>query len=74
LPGADRNAQDVGAFFQKQEGKLYQHAQVSVLVNEEATRDNILAHLECLQDEFRPGDMAVVHLSAHGGEEWGTGS
>ena len=71
LPGADRNARDVAAFFQKQEGKLYQQVQVSQLVNEEATRANILAELDCLQEQFQPGDMAVVHLSAHGGEHYG---
>jgi hypothetical protein len=68
LPGADCNAQDVAAFFQGQEGKLYEQVQVAVLVNQEATRDNILAYLDCLADEFQPGDTAIVHISAHGGE------
>ena len=71
LPGADRNAEDVAAFFQKQENKLYQQVQARKLVNEEATRVNILAELDCLHDQFQPGDMAVVHVSAHGGRDRG---
>ena len=71
LRGADQNAIDVAAFFRKQEGRLYEHVTVDKLVNEHATRANILAALDRLEDAFRPGDMAVVHISAHGGESHG---
>jgi hypothetical protein len=71
LPGADRGAAAVAAFFRGQEGKLYQEVRDVTLTNEEATRDGILGQLDCLREEFRPGDMAVVYISAHGGESRG---
>src|SRR5262249_7012476 len=69
--GADGNARDVAKLFKGQEGKLYREVQAVTLINEQATRDNILAALECLQEEFRPGDMAVGDNSGHGGESRG---
>jgi hypothetical protein len=71
LPGADQNARNVAAFFKGQEGKLYAEVRAGTLINEQATHANILAELECLQYEFRPGDTAVVHLSGHGAERRG---
>src|SRR5262245_28486609 len=52
LPGADRGAAAVAAFFKGQEGKLYQEVRDVTLTNEEATRDGILGQLDCLRDEF----------------------
>jgi hypothetical protein len=67
LLGADRNAERVATFFKTQEGRLADEVRTTTLVNEEATAANILNGLDCLEDAMEPGDLAIVHISAHGG-------
>jgi hypothetical protein len=66
LPGADRNAVRVAAFFKSQQGLLAEEVRTTTLTNDEATHDAILGGLECLEDAMQPGDLAIIHISAHG--------
>ena len=39
---------------------------IGVLINEQATYENIIARLKSLQSEIAPGDVVVIHYSGHG--------
>ncbi len=73
VPLPDKNAQDVLALFEAQEGKLFGRVESGSLLNEEATRDAILEALDDLADATRAGDYAVIYLCGHGtsnGRDW----
>jgi uncharacterized caspase-like protein len=57
----------VVARFEPQKGKLYQDVRVRKVLGKEATAAHILASLDKLKEEVRPGDRVVVYFIAHGG-------
>ena len=60
------DAQAVADFFKKQEGKLYSKVHVKLLVNEQATRDNILDGMDWLLQEATQRDVAMLFVAGHG--------
>ncbi len=63
---ADKDASDVGNLFKKQEGKLYRNVYVRELINEQATKDNILDALDWIDRESTQRDITVIFLAGHG--------
>jgi len=72
LKFADKDAQDLAAFWRGQEGRLVARVEGETLVNAQATRANIEAALDRLITQVRPGDRVAISLSGHGeaGTEW----
>ncbi len=67
LQFAHKDAQDLSAIWQGQQGKLYQKVEGETLVDAQATRRGILEALERLNQRAKAGDTAAVLLSGHGG-------
>ncbi|MFA6222224.1 MAG: DUF4384 domain-containing protein [Desulfomonilaceae bacterium] len=62
---SDRDAKDVHSFLKERE-KLFSRAHIRLLVNEEATRDNLTA---AFRDFLKPAgkdDLVLIYLSGHG--------
>lgn len=57
-------------------GALEQHEfleeNILILKDSEATREGILAALEKLKSQVKPGDIVVIHYSGHGQQMWDT--
>jgi uncharacterized caspase-like protein len=72
LKFADKDAQDLAAFWRSQEGRLVARVEGETLVNAQATLANIEAALDRLIAQVRPGDRVAISLSGHGapGTEW----
>jgi hypothetical protein len=67
LPAAAKNAQDEVTFWKNQQGRIYQGVIAPPpLINEQATRQAILAGLDQMVHAARQGDMAIVALCGHG--------
>ncbi|MCD6507412.1 caspase family protein [Candidatus Poribacteria bacterium] len=63
---ADEDAKSFVRFFKGQEGKLYGKVEAKLLVESEATRDNILDGLEWLSRSATQRDVVMVFISGHG--------
>jgi len=63
---AAKDAQDMANQFAAQEGKLYSKVNVVRLINESATRQNIMQALSNLQYQVKPNDYVVVFAAGHG--------
>ncbi len=46
----------------------FSNSEIRVLVDERATRKNIMTRLEWMVDKARPGDFLVFHFSGHGSQ------
>jgi uncharacterized caspase-like protein len=73
---AHKDAQDLARVWRSQEGKLCSKVEGVTLINNQATRCNILTALDDMIDKTQPGDAAMICLSGHGGccgvrGEWG---
>ena len=63
-----RDAQDFYAFLQER-GKLFKKTHIRLLVNEQATRENVT---KAIRDDLKPAgkdDVVIIFLSGHGGPD-----
>lgn len=64
---ADKDAKEFVAVLEKhREGQIYHEVETKVLVNEEATRRNILEGFQWLVDNVKPGDVVMIFAAGHG--------
>jgi Caspase domain len=73
---AHKDAQDLDRVWRSQQGKLCPQVEGITLINEQATRREIVAALDRLIATARPGDIAMISLCGHAGccgvrGEWG---
>jgi hypothetical protein len=68
-----KDAQDLAAALKEQEGKLYRRTELRVLVDEGATRGNILDGLLWLRQKTTRRDVAILFLAGHGINDPGDG-
>jgi len=61
-----KDASDFAATMEKQKGKHYKDVKLRLLVDDKATRDNILDGLDWLATEVTQKDMALVFIAGHG--------
>ena len=77
LPCAQKDAIELGKYWDRQKGGLYHEVVGRTLINREATRKNIIDGLERMAVQAKAGDTVVVSLAGHGGAigprggEWG---
>jgi uncharacterized caspase-like protein len=64
LPAKD--ARDFVQAMEKQKGGLYREVVIRLLVDEKATRDEVLDGLDWIQKETTANDVAMVFLAGHG--------
>jgi uncharacterized caspase-like protein len=64
LAYAAKDARDLAATVQKQQGRLYRSVEVNAKIN--ATRDDVLAGLEWLNKEVTARDVAMIFIAGHG--------
>lgn len=61
-----KDARDVAEIFHSQQKKLYGETRVKSLVNQEATKDNVLMAIRNLQGQAKQSDVSIVFFSGHG--------
>jgi len=66
LEYAHRDAEQFAEAWKRQEGRLYRSVQTHVLINEQATRDNLMRAFSELLKTVQPEDRVVLFFSAHG--------
>ena len=66
LEYADDDARAISRVLQGQRGKLYNRIYHRQLIDEDATRDSILAVLEWMEANVTHKDVAMVFIAAHG--------
>jgi hypothetical protein len=64
LPSKD--ARDFAQVWREQQGQLYSDVEVRLLIDDEATKDNILDGLDWLQHQVTARDVAIMFLAGHG--------
>lgn len=70
-PGKDAN--DFAQLLAKQRGSLYRDVETKVLVDQQATKGNILDSLEWLQRQATTHDVVILFLAGHGINDGSTG-
>ncbi len=60
-----KDARAVASALQKHAAGLFERVEVRLLTNDEANRRAVLAALEALRTQARPGDVAVIYYSGH---------
>jgi WD40 repeat protein/uncharacterized caspase-like protein len=62
------DAREFGAEIERQQGKLgrYDHVQVTTLIDQQATKANIMAALAKLAADTQPEDEVIVYFAGHG--------
>lgn len=68
LQFAAKDAKDLVAAFKAQQGGVFEKVEARLLMNKDATAENILAGLDWLKVQTSASDLAIVSLSGHGGE------
>ncbi len=63
---AAKDAKDFGESFLKQKGGLYRDVAVKVLIDEKATKDEIIDGFDWISKETTSKDVAIVFLAGHG--------
>jgi Caspase domain len=69
VPPLGLTAKDVKDFteaMKKQQGKLYRGVETRVLIDQQATRDNIVDGLDWLQKQVTQHDIGMLFVSGHG--------
>jgi WD40 repeat protein len=66
LDYADEDAQAMADIFEGQKGKLFGSVDAKVLLNDDATRDNILDGLDWLLEEATQRDVGIIFIAGHG--------
>jgi hypothetical protein len=61
-----KDAKDMAAVLQAQEGKLYNQVKVRVLTDQEATQKAITEGLAWLQSTAQTGDVSMLFMAGHG--------
>jgi hypothetical protein len=67
LTWAHKDAREVAAFWQEHGPKMFGKVNGEALLDEQATRQNILDRLDQVIEQARAGDWAVIFLAGHGG-------
>lgn len=72
LDAAVPDARDMEQAFKQQGARLFRKVETKMLLDGQATRQNILAGLDWLQQQAKPNDVAVMFYAGHGGiaEQW----
>lgn len=66
LEYADKDAEAIFKAFDAQNATNFKPVTGDVLLNQEATRDNILSHLDKLPTKVTQNSLAIISLSGHG--------
>ena len=66
LSNADADARAVAEVLKKPSPPVYYHADVTPLINEDATKDKITAAITHAADKARSQDIVIVFLAGHG--------
>ncbi|MEJ5301270.1 MAG: caspase family protein [Thermodesulforhabdaceae bacterium] len=61
-----KDAMDFAKTIESQKGRLYKDVITKVIVDEQATRENILDGLEWIRKSTKPTDVAMIFLAGHG--------
>lgn len=69
-----KDAADLVALLQEQQGRLYATVQTRLLVDAGATRSSILAGMEWMRQSVTPRDVALLFVAGHGMNEATTGA
>jgi hypothetical protein len=67
-----KDADDFVRALRRQEGGLYERVEARVLLDEQATRDQILDGMQWLQEQTTAKDVAILFLAGHGDEDLST--
>ena len=62
---ARQDAEEFAGFFTTQQGKLFSEVHIKILIDEQATRGNILEGLDWLGG-MAQNDMAIIFMAGHG--------
>jgi uncharacterized caspase-like protein len=71
LEFADDDARDISRLFASQKGRLFRNVYIKPLYDADATRANIIAALEWLEQKVTQKDAVVVFIAAHGKNDRG---
>jgi len=74
LDYADHDAKQISEFFNKQSGKLFEEVHAKTLINEYATRENILLAMSEFLGQAGYDDVVIMFLAGHGIKHKQTGS
>ena len=74
LSYADYDAERIAQYMDTQRGLLFQEVFTHVLVNEDATRANIIKAMTDFLGQAAPNDMVLIFLAGHGIQDQQTGS
>ncbi|HZZ79049.1 MAG TPA: caspase family protein [Gemmataceae bacterium] len=66
---AHKDASDMAAFWRRNRSPLFADIRGDALLDERATRENILAVLDQAVESARAGDWVVIFLAGHGGPD-----
>lgn len=69
LPYPAKDAADLVATMQKQEGRCYSRVESRLLTDEKATVANIIEGLDWVRQQTTPDDIAMVSVNTHGGND-----
>ena len=70
---AHKDADDVANFWRQHGPKMFAKVNGDALLNDKATRKNVLARIDQVAETAKPGDWAVIYLAGHGGPYPGKG-
>jgi hypothetical protein len=71
LTFAHKDADDMAAFWRQHGSAMFSSVHGAALLDEKATRANILARLDAIVEEARSADWVVIFLAGHGGPYFG---
>jgi|GEM_PF-3180555 len=74
LAYADNDAIMFAQFFERQKGQLFSEVFVKTLVNEQATRENIMMSMTQHLGKASPNDLVIIFIAGHGIKSQQTGS
>ena len=63
---AAKDATDFATSLEAQKGKLYREVVTKIIIDENATKENVLDGLEWIQKQTTSRDVAMIFLSGHG--------
>lgn len=65
LQFARKDAMDVSAAFEKQQGYLYERVTSTTLADDAASKEKILEAITSIKKQVRPGDVIMMYFSGH---------
>jgi hypothetical protein len=66
LQFATSDAEMMKAIWESQKGKLYENVEISMLLEQKATREAILDQIKVLASKVKPDDRVVIFMGGHG--------